>query len=121
MKILRAPLIALLFLIALPASAGIQDKTIIDSGCAGDMTTDGCFSDPTITGYKFNPGEPTVATCTAKGTQRCKYCKPIYTANGALYGYECGYTWEDASCVCSMQNRGNGCTLTGSCDYQEDL
>lgn len=108
---------------ALPSAAAVPPsvKDITDGGCVADMSTSGCFSDPTPTGYTFIPYEPTVTACKATGSQRCKYCKPIYTANGALYATECGYTSEDSSCTCSLKTRSTGCNLSGSCDYTGDL
>jgi hypothetical protein len=115
-------LTVLLAIVAIPAAATVTagTKNVTDHGCVSNMDTSGCFSEPTTTGYKFVPGEPTILTCKASGTQRCKTCNPIYTANGSVYAYECGPSTEDASCTCSLQTRGGGCNLTGSCVYTDN-
>jgi|SRR5690349_5719221 len=117
-------LLVLLACFATPAFAVIVNpsvKDIPDGGCAANMNTSGCFGEPTVTGYKFVPNEPTVTTCKAAGTQRCRSCKMTYTASGALYSTECAYTSDDAACTCSLQTRGLGCNLTGSCDFTDSL
>ncbi len=71
-------------------------------------------------GDTYNP--PTMITCSAlKGRdQKCRSCTPIYTANGALYAYQCGGVEESASCECTPQYRGKYCNLKGSCTYEDD-
>jgi hypothetical protein len=100
----------LVFLVTFPAAAAIQDKEVFDHGCAGDMTTDNCFNDPTPTAME---GGDYIA-CTAKGgaaKQGC-YHLSVIKLNGTNQ-YSCGRHSNPGACNCDAVAR----TAKGICTY----
>lgn len=95
------------------AHAEILYKDVPDTGCAGDMTTDGCF------GTGSTPSSPTPNTCTAFRSrgQQCRSCAPKYYDNGTYAGYHvCAYVKESTACRCT--NAGTSkCGNEGACTY----
>lgn len=79
-------------------------------------TYDSCTMSGGSTSYP-----PTITACTATGAQRCRTCNPVYTANGALYGYKCESSTENASCECTPKAKTSGCNLKGTCTYTDDI
>ncbi len=94
--------ISLLLAAAAPARGAIYYRETIDGyDCAGDMTTENCFSTPT--GTKWSG--PTTTACSAKGRdgQRCRRCAPSYDPDGNPREYNtCNFVPESAACDCTF-------------------
>jgi len=98
----------------LSSQAAIYQKDPVDGyTCADNMTTDGCFKDPTVTTFSG----PDPVACVAIGpNQRCRDCVDYYLPNGQPSGTQvCGYVKASESCSCKSTTRG--CVMVGSCSY----
>lgn len=109
MKTLRSSLcVVLLFLLALPAAAAIAPNILQtdDHGCAGNMSTDGCFSDPTPTAWV---GGDYIA-CTAKGGSANQGSYHLSLIEVVVSGklvkkWACGKFEADGACSCNADTQ----------------
>lgn len=89
------------FAFTVPAAASVQYPDDVDGyDCAGDMSTDNCFSSPTGTAWSG----PVTTQCVAKGSsgQRCKNCQEHFTTRGQPSGYNiCAFVARNAACDCT--------------------
>jgi len=113
-RTIRLMLTVFVLFIAASAHAAIYQKDPVDGyTCADNMTTGGCFSDPTMTAYG-----PSILTCKASSTrnQRCRDCIEYIDKNGQPQGYLiCGYVPYSSGCECTWKN--SACQPNGTCSY----
>ena len=84
--------------------------------CADNMTTEGCFSDPTSAAGSTGP-VPTKCTAHRRQNRECRECYPEYDATNHLTGRAiCVYVPWSSACACK-DPKTTHCVDQGACTY----
>jgi hypothetical protein len=105
MRVILTVIALALLWFAAPVMASIQYLDADDHGCAGDMSTDDCFSDPT--GTVVYGGD--YIQCTAKGNQKQGCWTVVEVPQNGKLVKKCGKVQYSASCSCdsaTLQAKG---------------